>query len=261
MKPVLAKLVLAAAVTAGLSAIVLVPAQAEAHRVRFGVHLRGRVSVHIGAPVVVQPRPVAVGYYDPYQPPPPPPPQPASYYYPPAEPAPVVAYGPPRRPVLGLGLGLTSIDVNEGELEGEGASIFGRLRLGQRWQLELSMGQDRFGDNPRVDTRVGGALLYELGQPGGLTPYVLVGLGANVIQPLGEMEDVDPDTLPQQSYAEAGVGLGWEASRHFTLSGELRLQGRQLVETEGQARSFPGATPMQTEENVAEARLNLIYWF
>jgi hypothetical protein len=155
---------------------------------------------------------------------------------------------------------LSSVDVDEGRLEGNGVGLVGRLRLMPRFELELQLSQDRFVDDPRVDSRFGVAGLLELGTPGGLSPYVLLGAGANVIQPLGDRVEQDPDSLPAQAYVEGGVGLAWELTRNFTLSGDLRVQARQLDDESMAGRStLISAIPDQ--ESVAEARVNLLWYF
>ncbi len=264
MTPALTKTLLAAAAVAAT----LTPSLAEARGVRVsaGGHWRvsGGVSVVVGSP----------------QPPPPPPlvacecgPQPAypaypEYYAPPPPQAVAMPAPPPRRPMFGIGLVASAIDINDGALEGEGGGLIGRLRLAPRWQLELQISQDRFHDNPRVDSRIGAAALIDLGRPGGLTPYLVLGVGLNVIQPFGDenQDHVDPDTLPHQAYVEAGVGLELELTRHWTISGDVRLQARQLEEREesgtarltGPAALVPGEPE---EEDAAEARVNLILYF
>jgi hypothetical protein len=275
MTPGLLKSLLAAAafVTA------LAPSLAEAR----GLHVRvgGHVHVSGGVGVVVRtppppPRPVVYGgvvaggviygevgacncepapVYPSYQTYPS---YPQPYYAPQA----AVVAAPPRRPMFGIGVMASSIDINDGELQGQGAGLLGRLRLTPGFQLELQLSQDRFVDNPRVDSRFGAAAIFDLGKPGGFTPYLVLGAGLNVIQPLGTDEAYQPDTLPTQGYLEAGIGLEWEIVPRLALSGDIRLQARRFDE-ESQATNarMATSTPMPEKEDAAEGRVNLILYF
>jgi hypothetical protein len=216
------------------------------------VHVRGGVAVHIGAP---PPPPV---YYAPTYAVYPSYPQ----YY--AEPAPVVVAAPaPRRPMFGIGLMASSVAIAHSELEGQGVGLLGRLRLTPGFQLELQLSQDEFVDNPRVDSRAGVAGLFALGRPGGLTPYLVLGAGVNVIEPLGHNGNTDDEALPVQGYLEAGIGLEWEITRWLALSGDFRLQARRFDQEsgDGAVRSSSLTTSFPEKENAAEGRVNLILYF
>jgi hypothetical protein len=243
-----------------LAATLATPSLAEARglhvRVGGGVHVHGGVVVRVGPP----PPPAVVYTYETY-------PVYPSYptYYAPA-PA-IVAPVEPRRPIFGLGVLASSISINDSEYEGEGVGLMGRLRLTPRFQLELQLSQDRFFDHPRIDSRFGGAGLFMLGQPGGLTPYVLVGAGVNVIQPNGDEAQIETQRLPTQGYLEAGVGLEWELFTHLVLSGDLRVQARRLDRDSADAYASaklsptPSGTWIPDKEDAVEGRVNLILYF
>ena len=244
---------------AALAALVasLSPSLAEARglHVRVGgrVHVSGGVVVRVGTP---PPPPV---YYAPSYPVYPSYPQ----YY--AEPAPAIAVAAPvrRRPMFGIGIMASSVAIAHSELQAEGVGLLGRLRLAPRFQLELQLSQDKFVDNPRIDSRAGVAGIFDLGRPGGLTPYLVLGAGVNVIEPLGHNDNVDPESLPVQGYLEAGIGLEWEISRHLALSGDFRMQARRFdPEQHDTTRARPPVgSSFPEKENAAEGRVNLILYF
>jgi hypothetical protein len=258
MKPGLLGAVIAAA-TCAATLFTSAPAEARGLHVRVGghVHVSGGVVVRVGTPP--PPPPVYYGYetYPSYQPYPP------TYY----APAPAIVAAPePRRPFFGLGVLASSIAVEnqngDSDLQGEGVGLIGRLRLARRFELELQLSQDRFYENPRVDSRFGVAGIFDLGEPGGFTPYLVLGAGVNVIDPLGNAQDTHPDTLPTQGYLEAGLGLEWEIFQHLVISSDLRLQGRRLdKESVANAKlTSPGAS-LNDKEDALEGRVNLILYF
>jgi hypothetical protein len=259
MKPGLLGAVIAVAASAA-TLFTSAPAEARGLHVRVGghVHVSGGVVVRVGSPP--PPPPVYYGY-DPYYAPPPPPPQ----YYAPA-PAVVAAAPEPRRPFFGLGVLASSIALHnqstDDELQGEGVGLLGRFRLARRFELELQLSQDRFYENPRVDSRFGVAGIFDLGQPGGFTPYLVLGAGVNVIDPLGNAQDTHNDNLPAQGYLEAGFGLEWEIFQHLVISGDLRLQGRRLDKDSVASSKLtsPGAS-LADREDALEGRLNAIFYF
>jgi hypothetical protein len=215
-----------------------------------GVKVHGHVGVYVGPPVYTSttygPAPA---YYpaDPYYPPPPPP-----------------VYVAPRRPIFGLGLYASSVAVdtgNDSAEEGSGGGLFARLRLSNRFELEGEIGGEAYMDSARLDSRLGIAGIINLGEPGGFTPYLVLGTGLAVVSPQGQEREEDPDTLPSYGYVEAGIGLSWELTPHFQLTGDLRLQSRHLAETEGSARTLPAYPGAPDEESVTLGRIAAIYYF
>jgi hypothetical protein len=257
----LAKLLLAAAAT--LTAVAAMPAtaQADRFRVRIGghVHVGGHVQVVVGRPAPPPPPTYACDYgcsnagyyYEPAPAPPPPAPMQPYYGYPTAS--------APRRPSLGLGLMMSSVELDESGLAADGAGLLGRLRVSPRLELEVTLASDQYRENPRIDTRIGAAALIGLGQPGGFTPYLVLGAGANVVQPQGQ--DTNMDALPAYGYLEAGIGLSWELTPHFSLTGDLRLQARHLSEDSTDPKYRLAIESMPKEERATEGRLSAIYYF
>jgi hypothetical protein len=262
MKPGLLGAVIAATAVA---ATVVAPQSAEARglHIRAGghVHLSGGVYVRVGSP---PPPPPPVYYYES---------QPTYYpayppqYAPAPAPAVVQVAEPPRRGILGLGLNVSSIGVGndngDTDLHGEGIGLIGRLHLSPRFELELNLAQNRFYDNPRVDSRLGADGIFLLGEPGGFTPYLLLGAGFNVIDPLGNAQETGNDEhLPVQGYVEAGVGIEWAIVPHLALSTDLRLQGRRLdEESVKDSKLASGTTTIAQKEDALEGRVNLIFYF
>jgi len=229
-------------------------------RVRVGghVHVRGGVSVHVGPPVVYGGYTyygTAPGYYpaDPYPPPAYGPPPPAPAY---------VAAPAPRRPIFGLGLYASSValDQDSGGIEGSGGGLFARLRLSHRFELEAELGGEAYVDSARIDSRLGVAGIINLGEPGGFTPYLVLGTGLTVVSPQGQDRNEDPDTLPSYGYVEAGVGLSWELGPHFSLLGDVRLQARHLAEDSRSYHvvAYPDAPE---KESATLGRISAIYYF
>jgi hypothetical protein len=245
-----ASLVLAS--TAALAAASLVPSTASARGLR--VHLGGHVHVRAGAHVVVGSPPPPPVYYAPA-------PEPAYYYAPaPAPPAAYVAPAP-RRPIFGLGLYASSATIDE-EQEASGGGLFARVRFGERLELEGEIGGEAFVDTPRLDSRVGLAAIVNLGQPGGVTPYLVVGAGAVLVSPNGQDREEDPDTLPTYGYVEIGGGLSWQLGDHLALTGDIRFQARHLSEKDSsEARTIISTPGFKDEERAALGRISVIYYF
>lgn len=250
--------------------VLALPAQAQGVTVSGGVQVSGGVAVGVGygpPPPYYPPAPQPVYY---------PPPQPV-YYPPPPQP---VYYPPPPAPIepaprlqLGVGLYLSSSAVGDTansedtELTAAGGGALLRLRLGDHFELEGLVGQDHFHETPRIDTRLGLAGLFNFGDPGGFRPFALLGVGVNVIQPLGNEVEYAEDTLPTQGYVEVGLGLSWEISDAFVLAGEWRAQARQLDE-ESRQRGYTtrgvGQAPADDDagrEVSSEVRLTGLVYF
>jgi hypothetical protein len=163
--------------------------------------------------------------------------------------------------MFGIGLMASSISLSN-DLEGEGGGLIGRIRFTDNFQLEGQLSMDRFYDTSREDTRVGLAGIFNLGKPGGFTPYLVLGLGANVVHPLGvEDERIADEDLPVQGYLEAGVGIEYEVCRWLVLSADLRAQARRFDREAqgGTARQLVDTFP--EKEDAAEGRLNAILYF
>jgi hypothetical protein len=227
------------------------------------VHISGSARVSAGVSVGVGYGPPPAPYYPPapvyYAPPPP-----APVYYAPPEPCQPVA--PFHR--LAIGLYMSSSSVGGGdhgkqahELDGAGGGLVVRWRVTDRFELEGLVGQDRFADNPRIDTRLGVAGLLYFGH-GQVRPFVLLGMGANIIQPNGEDSGDDEEQLPSQGYVEGGFGVALEITPSFVLTGEVRAQARRLDQRSidrGYAPALVGND--EGHEGQAEARITGLFYF
>lgn len=223
-----------------------------------GAHFSGRVSwhgsasVHFARPVVRsswrsawRPRPwvggsvwVGSGYYYPrsyyyYYAPEAVPSYYGSTYYPvqPA-PSPGIAAPPPAvaaRPALpsfGIGVfaGGSSVQNVQSAQDTADLGALGRLRLTQGLLVEGEIAKMSFKDNLRVDRRIGGSLIYEIGAQNTFAPYLLAGLGV-------QQADVDGSFTTTQDFGEIGVGLRWALSRNLQLTFDLRAGSRQTIDS------------------------------
>lgn len=189
--------------------------------------------------------------------------------------APIVAQ--PPLPKLGIGLFAGGVatqynqDTNTSETD---VGILARYRLtdgllieGELGKVSTSVTDPNTGlttDNARVDRRLGGSLIYEIGAHNALAPYVLGGLGV-------QQASVNGDYNTTQDYAEIGVGLRLALSRNFHLTFDVRAGQRTSVSNDSTAMLPPNTTasmiapPTSTAPNNSEdytrARLSAILYF
>ncbi|HSN27785.1 MAG TPA: outer membrane beta-barrel protein, partial [Kofleriaceae bacterium] len=198
----------------------------------------------------------------------------ASYY--PVEasggPSMTAVYAPrPELPKLGVGLfagGVSTQDsAGNSQHDSSDVGILGRLRLGNGGLLvEGELGKTSYDvngtSNVRVDRRLGGSLIYEIGAYNALAPYVLGGIGV-------QQASVNGDYSTTQDFAEVGVGLRWAVTPHFHLTADIRAGSRSTVandtmpaSTLGTARSIaPPTTDSGNSEDYTRARLAAILYF
>ena len=240
----------------GLSAL-LQSGTAEAGHVHFsgGAHVSGRVqwrggssvSVHYSRPIS---RPVwrsrawfggsvwvGRGYYYPrsyyyYYGPEYVPSYYGSSYYPvqPAAAPSVVAATPPAQPSLptfGIGVfaGGSSVQNVDSRLDTSDLGALGRLRLTPGLLVEAEIAKTSFKDNERVDRRIGGSLIYEIGAQNTFAPYLLAGGGV-------QQADVDGAFTTTQDFGEIGVGLRWALSRNLHLTFDIRAGRSATIESD-----------------------------
>ncbi|HEX4419988.1 MAG TPA: outer membrane beta-barrel protein [Kofleriaceae bacterium] len=212
------------------------------------------------------PRPYYYGYY-PYYPEAVP-----SYYgttYYPVQPgvAPgvvAVAAAPaqPAMPTFGIGVfaGGTSVSGNQ---ESSDLGALARIRLTPGLLIEGEVAKTSFKDNVRVDRRMGGSLIWEIGARNTFAPYLLAGGGV-------QQADVDDSFSTRQEYGEVGVGLRWALSRNLHLTFDVRAGSRQAidstqpVEISNTARSVAppsGVNGSDDTENYTRARLAAVLNF
>lgn len=219
-------------------------------RVGGGVYVHGHV--HIG------------GFAEP--PPPPPPPScecdvgPVPAYYPePIMPtqamAPVVAVPAPYRlPRLGIGVFAGSINVDD-RVTGEDLGVFGRLRLTDSVLLEAEVAQTQM-DTARIDSRVGGALVYDLMPRNKWSAQLLAGAGVTHV-------DVQEGTWQsKQEYGELGAGLSLRLTPSLHLAADLRAGARARVEDAPSDVALKAVAPSaDQEEKYTRGRLSAILYF
>jgi hypothetical protein len=259
--------------------------------VRMGAGFRGGVSVHVGGRGGFRPwrpgRPWAGGsvwvggyyyprpyyyyYYPEYVP---------SYYaypqaYYPVQPA--VEAGPgavavrrPRQPLPRLGIGVSAGGVfQDGSFDRDkqtssDLSVLGRVRLTDGLLIEGEFGKTAFKDNERVDRRVGGSLIWEIGAHNALAPYLLVGGGVN-------QADVDGNFSTTQDFGEVGIGLRLALTRNLHIAADIRAGRRKSIDS-NQPDVVPVAartvapptgssTGSDTTEDYSRARLAAILMF
>lgn len=170
------------------------------------------------------PRPYYYYYYPEYVP---------SYYggsYYPVQPQPTVAPGTvavaaprPSLPTLGIGVFAGGTNVQDRQDSSDlGAMV--RLRLTPGLIAEGEVAKTSFKDDVRVDRRIGGSLIYELGAYNSLAPYLLAGGGVN-------QADVNGSFTTTQDFGELGVGLRWALSRNLHLTVDIRAGRRKTIDS------------------------------
>lgn len=181
------------------------------------------------------PRPYYYYYYPEYVP---------SYYgsysYYPVQPeatgAPGMVAAAPLRPVkpapptfgLGVFAGGSGFRDSEGirdEQDSSDLGVLARIRLTPGLMIEGELGQTRFRDDLRVDRRIGGSLIWELGARNTVAPYLLGGIGVN-------QAEVDDSFTTTQNFGELGIGLRIALSRHLHIAGDVRGGTRRAVDTD-----------------------------
>jgi hypothetical protein len=233
-------LVVAALASAALTTFA--SGDAEARR-RARVRVRGHVHIHVGTWAPAPPPPPPPVYYGPSVPQDP-------YYQPPQpyyEPVPVVRA--PRRPTLAIGLFAAGVTMKESNLEGEAHGAMLRVRAGNSFELEGELAQQTYGGD-RADLRAGGSLYWNLSQRGAFVPFLVGGIGVNVVT-VNEMETGD-----QQMYLQAGAGLKWRLGDRFALTGDLRAEWLSDARDDGQ-----GDYHMETTERATQLRLGALLYF
>jgi hypothetical protein len=182
----------------------------------------------------------------------------------------MVAPARPELPKLGVGLfagGVSTQDAaGNNSHDSSDVGILGRLRLGNGGLLiEGELGKTSYdvanASNVRVDRRLGGSLLYEIGAYNALAPYVLVGLGV-------QQASVGGDYSTTQDFAEIGVGLRWAVTPHFHLTADIRAGSRSSVSNDqtmpagAAVRSVaPPTSDSGNTEDYTRGRLAAILYF
>jgi hypothetical protein len=194
-------------------------------------------------------------------------------YYPVA-PAPAVATNtvvappaPPQLPKLGIGLfagGASNNNDTAGTNDSSDVGLLGRLRLGNGGLLvEAEIGKASFKNDERVDRRIGGSLVYEIGAYNKLAPYVLAGVGV-------QQADVAGTYQTTQDYGEIGIGLRWAVSPNFHLLFDVRAGERKnagnsndvpMTDTAARSVTPPTNDANSNTEDYTRARLAAVLYF
>jgi len=175
---------------------------------------------------------------------------------------------PPPLPRFGIGVfaGGVSSDVdNSTNTQETDLGVLGRFRLTDGLLIEGELGKISYNvngqDNVRVDRRLGGSLVYEIGARNSLAPYVLAGLGV-------QQASVDGNYNTTQDYGEVGVGLRLALSRHFHITFDVRAGTRSTVSQDKTAPAntlgtmvAPPASNSNSNEDYTRARLAAIFYF
>jgi hypothetical protein len=270
-----------------IAAALLQSGTAEAGRVHFSGSARvsGSVRIHSGATSVrfarswyrprvwvggsiwvggyYWPRPYYYYYYPEYVP---------SYYggsyYPVApsqtfaQPPGVVAAPPPRPslPTFGIGVAAGGSKVQD-RSDSSDLSALVRFRLTPGLLIEGEFGKTSFPDDVRVDRRIGGSLLWEIGAYNSWAPYLLGGGGV-------QQADVNGSFSTTQQFFEAGIGLRWALSRNLHLTADVRAGTRKTIDS-NQPSDVPVAlrtvapptSSTGDNENFTRGRLAAILYF
>jgi len=246
------------------------------------VHARGGVSVHWSRPARSWYRPratwsvggsvyVGSGYYpryryyrpyyaESYVP---------SYYgttYYPVAPAPavqaIVVAPRPELPKFGIGLFAGGVAVEDTD-DSSDIGVLARIRLGNGgFLIEGELGKTEYANDLRVDRRLGGSLIYEIGAYNRLAPYVLAGLGV-------QQADVAGEFTTNQNFAEIGIGLRYAITPKFHLAVDFRAGSRnsmssddpQAVEGTIARTVAPPSSDSDESEEYTRARLSALLYF
>jgi hypothetical protein len=199
-----------------------------------------------------------------------------------------VMVAPRQRPLPTLGFGVfaggTSVN---GMKDASEVGLLGRLRLGGGGlMLEAELAKDSFsGDvsgcpvtggpctlatisGDRVDRRIGGSLIWELGAHNSLAPYVLAGGGVQQAK-VTSGDFFGADFTTTQDYGEVGVGLRWALSRSLHLTADIRAGRRQTIDSNqsvtpvarGGTINPPSGGPGNDTEDYTRARLAAVINF
>jgi hypothetical protein len=168
---------------------------------------------------------------------------------------------PPSMPSFGIGVFAGGSNVQDKEDSSDLGALV-RLRLTPGLLVEGELGKTSFKDDLRVDRRIGGSLIYEIGARNTFAPYLLAGLGV-------QQADVDGSFSTTQDFGEIGVGLRWALSRNLHLTFDIRAGSRQTIDSNqpdvvsNAARTIapPSGTDSNNTEDYTRGRLAAILNF
>ena len=155
----------------------------------------------------------------------------------------------PSLPTLGFGVFAGGTSVN-GMKDASEVGLLGRLRLTPGLLLEAELAKDSFSgevatcpasspgapctliaaSGERVDRRIGGSLIWELGPHNSFAPYLLAGGGVQQAK-VTSGGFFSSDFTTTQDFGEIGVGLRWALSRSLHLMADIRAGRRQTIDS------------------------------
>lgn len=177
----------------------------------------------------------------------------------------VVAPIAPELPKFGIGLFAGGVAVEDTD-ESSDMGLLGRLRLGHGGLfVEGELGKTSYVNDLRVDRRLGGSLLYEIGTQNRLAPYVLAGIGV-------QQADVAGEFSTTQSFAELGIGLRYAVTPRVHLMVDVRAGSRNSMSSDQPAipepqmdtlarTVAPPASESDESEEYTRARLSALLYF
>jgi hypothetical protein len=137
----------------------------------------------------------------------------------------VVAAAPQRPPMPTFGIGVAAGGSNvDGHKDSSDLSALVRFRLTPGLLIEGELGRTEFENNVRVDRRIGGSLVWEIGARNSFAPYILGGAGV-------QQADVDGSFSTTQEFGELGVGLRLALSRNLHLTLDVRAGARKAIDS------------------------------
>jgi len=207
------------------------------------------------------PRPYYYYYYPEYVP---------SYYPPtyyPVQPmaAPgVVAVAAPREelPRLGIGVYAGGSSIQDNKQDSSDLGVLARFRMTPGLLIEGEIGKTSFKNDTRVDRRIGGSLIWEIGAHNTFAPYLLIGGGV-------QQANVDDSFSTTQDFGEIGIGLRIALTRNLHITGDIRAGSRKTIDSNqpdivtAAARSVapPSGTNDDMTEDYTRARLAAVLNF
>lgn len=192
-------------------------------------------------------------------------------YYPvqpatPATTAAIVVAPKPELPKFGVGLfaGGASVEGTDGASTKDSSDIglLGRFRLTPGLLVEAEIGKTSYENDLRVDRRIGGSLVYEIGAYNKFAPYLLAGMGVQ------QAEVGDGQFQTRQNFGELGIGIRYAVTPHFHLLFDVRAGTRATAEsdvmpqTDVATRSVtPPSASSGDNENYTRGRFAAVYNF
>ncbi len=200
-----------------------------------------------------------------------------------------VAVAPaPSLPTFGFGVFAGGTSVN-GMKDASEVGLLGRLRLTPGLLLEAELAKDSFSGSVvancppvplgaatcdsvtatgnRVDRRIGGSLIWELGPHNSFAPYLLAGGGVQQAK-VTSGDFFGADFTTTQDYGEIGVGLRWALSRSLHLTADIRAGRRQTIDSNQTVTPIargtinpPSGGPNNDTEDYTRARIAAVINF